>query len=703
MTLVSILPSCSDTDSLALLTLFHLLSKDFPQLLEPSIPQLCECLTQPALTTATIQVLKQLGTAKSQSLYDHIPLFKSTAETFPSTTLDIIQLLTVVCLSSVEKSRQHISYLLEKINFVEPDKQTVVLKELYSITSRYPSLLNTNLINQLTGLEDEADDSAKAMIDEIKNEYHIRRLDRSLEKLSIKDKINPKHGATLISIKGIPDSRNRDSKPIDRFSTHRSMTRLNIHNAGRLDNRLTHKSMTRLDHRYFSNQLVPAQNKHLSLVQAGSPPPIISPVKSMSSGSVTGLDYNRPSGIEPTGASWARGVEVGGWGQRVDRAGGRSTRGGGVEVTGGGWSARVAPEGTGVSAPTSAWDRDNREVGDYMKGGGSRDKDVFMQPRVGSRDQLEQRHPDPRLNSRDPIDPRFNSRDKLTLSINKITTDIARQSSRLSTVLTHDYAKSPTALEYAKSPEYEKPPPEYSRISAEYKMPPDYKSITGDYSRQTGSGRDLHHNQQPHSINSYQNMSLAGQKRITAHSSGPIYSPTRMYSSGQLMAAGTASSSAAAGQQPHSFTGGSQLPPGAAVHVASSQQPPAYSDSLVQQQLQRPLSGSIPLGPGQTYPFPGSLPSSHTQPSSGLPHQGPGAGGSTHYVQAGSTAYGTASTPYAASSTPNGPPVQSGGYSHQYYPPYTSGQQGGGHHSSTAVSHQQSSQAQLNSLNSHPP
>ena len=79
-----------------------------------------------------------------------------------------------------------------------------------------------------------------------------------------------------------------------------------------------------------------------------------------------------------------------------------------------------------------------------------------------------------------------------------------------------------------------------------------------------------------------------------------------MYSSGQLMAAGTASSSAAAGQQPHSFTGGSQLPPGAAVHVASSQQPPAYSDSLVQQQLQRPLSGSIPLGPGQTYPFPGT-------------------------------------------------------------------------------------------------
>ena len=75
------------------------------------------------------------------------------------------------------------------------------------------------------------------------------------------------------------------------------------------------------------------------------------------------MDYNRASGFEPTGASWARGIEVGGWGQRVDGAGGRSTRGGGVDVTGGGWNSRVAPEGTGVSAPTSAWDRDNREVG----------------------------------------------------------------------------------------------------------------------------------------------------------------------------------------------------------------------------------------------------------------------------------------------------------------------------------------------------
>merc|ERR1719188_754159 len=42
MTLVSLLPNCSDTENMALLNLFGLVAKDSPVLLEPSIPQLCE-------------------------------------------------------------------------------------------------------------------------------------------------------------------------------------------------------------------------------------------------------------------------------------------------------------------------------------------------------------------------------------------------------------------------------------------------------------------------------------------------------------------------------------------------------------------------------------------------------------------------------------------------------------------------------------
>ena len=63
-----------------------------------------------------------------------------------------------------------------------------------------------------------------------------------------------------------------------------------------------------------------------------------------------------------------------------------------------------------------------------------------------------------------------------------------------------------------------------------------------------------------------------------------------MYSSGQLLPGSSS------GQQPPSLT--SQQP-------VAQQQPPAYSDSWSQPH-HRPLSGSIPLGPGQTYPFPGT-------------------------------------------------------------------------------------------------
>ena len=56
MTLVSILPNCADSENLALLTLFGLIAKDTPALLEPSIPQLCECLSQQSTAPPTLQV-----------------------------------------------------------------------------------------------------------------------------------------------------------------------------------------------------------------------------------------------------------------------------------------------------------------------------------------------------------------------------------------------------------------------------------------------------------------------------------------------------------------------------------------------------------------------------------------------------------------------------------------------------------------------
>ena len=79
MTLVSILPNCADSENLALLTLFGLIAKDTPALLEPSIPQLCECLSQQSTAPPTLQVLQDIAIKKPKCLVDHMSSFKLTA------------------------------------------------------------------------------------------------------------------------------------------------------------------------------------------------------------------------------------------------------------------------------------------------------------------------------------------------------------------------------------------------------------------------------------------------------------------------------------------------------------------------------------------------------------------------------------------------------------------------------------------------
>ena len=72
-------PNCADSENLALLTLFGLIAKDTPALLEPSIPQLCECLSQQSTAPPTLQVLQDIAIKKPKCLVDHMYSFKLTA------------------------------------------------------------------------------------------------------------------------------------------------------------------------------------------------------------------------------------------------------------------------------------------------------------------------------------------------------------------------------------------------------------------------------------------------------------------------------------------------------------------------------------------------------------------------------------------------------------------------------------------------
>jgi len=93
MTLVSILPNCDNAEKLALLAVFVSMAKDNPavringnytngicyqllQLLEPSVPQLSECLlptSTSAAASSALQVFYHLAASRPKNLADHLP------------------------------------------------------------------------------------------------------------------------------------------------------------------------------------------------------------------------------------------------------------------------------------------------------------------------------------------------------------------------------------------------------------------------------------------------------------------------------------------------------------------------------------------------------------------------------------------------------------------------------------------------------
>ena len=282
MTLVSLLMKRSDTENMVLLNLFGLVAKDSPVLLEPSIPQLCECLGQQSTAAPTLQVLQDIAGARPECLVDHMADFRHTAETFPMSTLQVIQLMSTVGMTSADKSRDTLEYICDVVTSVDTEMHSLVFQEISWIIQKFPSLLNSNLINRLTTFEDSTSSVAKGIIQEIRNKYNMNKTD------------HPKEKPELLGIYSKDGSRFTGKLP-----THQSMTHLNT-SASRLETRPgLYKSM---DHsRYNSSNTVmvnsassfrpPPYTAKTSITIPNSlglnMPSSGSPTKSMSSGSMS--------------------------------------------------------------------------------------------------------------------------------------------------------------------------------------------------------------------------------------------------------------------------------------------------------------------------------------------------------------------------------------------------------------------------------
>ena len=180
-------------------SLFGLVARDSTSLLEPSIPQLCECLGQQSTVAPTIQVLQDIAASRPKCLVDHLPAFKATAVRFPKATVSVVQLMATVARSNIDKSRDTLDYVFDVVTSVELEKQNIVFKEVSLILQKFPSLLNSNLINRLGRLEDHCSMAAKGIIQDIRSEYNMQRIDLPQEKTDIG---RMREGVTIVKVGG---------------------------------------------------------------------------------------------------------------------------------------------------------------------------------------------------------------------------------------------------------------------------------------------------------------------------------------------------------------------------------------------------------------------------------------------------------------------------------------------------------------------
>jgi len=278
--------------------------------------------------------------------------------------------LATVARTGVDKSRDTLEYICDVVMGIDSEKHNLIFKEISLILQKFPSLLNSNLINRLNKFEDSTSSLAKGIIQDIRNDYNMQKIDRPQEKTDISKLLDnykiqnrDKSGVTIVKVGGSKSdiSSNKDifktdseskssmhalpstggrveltnvikhggseigvlsdrisiankdgSRSTGKLPTHRSMTRLNMHtSASRLESRLgLHKSMTRLDHRYNSNNTVitPIPANRSSITNSSFRPTSMStytaktsmtnpssgsPTKSMSNGSMSGLQENQ--------------------------------------------------------------------------------------------------------------------------------------------------------------------------------------------------------------------------------------------------------------------------------------------------------------------------------------------------------------------------------------------------------------------------
>ncbi|KAG8222424.1 hypothetical protein J437_LFUL008421 [Ladona fulva] len=155
MALVSLLPLCENTERLALLSLFAMIAKNKPALLEPSVPQLCEHLCAGATAPAAMQVFLALASSRPHILVDHLNQIKGAADSHPNTLCLAAQVVSSVGKISKDRAEEALNFVLEHLPKADRGSQGTLLREATLLCTSYPSLFTekmlAELVNQMPG------------------------------------------------------------------------------------------------------------------------------------------------------------------------------------------------------------------------------------------------------------------------------------------------------------------------------------------------------------------------------------------------------------------------------------------------------------------------------------------------------------------------------------------------------------------------
>lgn len=263
MALVSLLPHTDQQEKLALLSLFELMAKNDPSILEASISQLVAYLcpntaspTAPNCVCAgVLKVLLCVSEGRPQLLVEHLPTLHR-ASLPPHATSHIItliaQILAQVGKLSKERAQEALNFVLEQMGGCERWSHAALLREATALCRMHPALFTDKVLHGVRIRNNNAANEVK----QTPGGVTIVKLGGAAPPPtpaapppgSVPPPPQPPGGYTRRAKLG-------DSRSTGRLhtstNTHRSMTRLNI--AGGSVGGL-HKSMTRLSSSQQINQ-----------------------------------------------------------------------------------------------------------------------------------------------------------------------------------------------------------------------------------------------------------------------------------------------------------------------------------------------------------------------------------------------------------------------------------------------------------------